>query len=273
MRTHRVSWPKTLLLALATVPFLYPFAFLIATAVKPVSEFQESSVALPSNPTTENLTDAWGEAGLGNAMLHSLLAVGISVAVTVLISACGAFWFLTHRGRISKTMRTIVVGTMALPASVFVIPLFVMLTERNWTNNLIVLGFVYAAWNAGFGTYLMYAYFDGLPGEILEAARVDGASEAQQLFRMLLPLSRPALATLAALAFLWSWSDLLISVILVQDPGRRTVTSSVALLADQFSTNTPRLAAGVLIALVPTLLVFAFGQRYIARGVTAGVGK
>ena len=90
---------------------------------------------------------------------------------------------------------------------------------------------------------------------------------------MLLPLSRPALATLAALAFLWSWSDLLISVILVQDPGHRTVTSSVALLADQFSTNTPRLAAGVLIALVPTLLVFAFGQRYIARGVTAGVGK
>jgi ABC-type glycerol-3-phosphate transport system permease component len=166
-----------------------------------------------------------------------------------------------------------VIGTMALPAAVFVIPLFVQLTEWRLTENLVVLGLAYAAWNAGFGTYLMYAYFDGLPAEIIEAAKVDGASELQQLFRLLLPLSRPAIATLAALSFLWSWSDLLISLVLIQDPSHRTITSAVASLADQYSTNTPRLAAGVLIALVPTLIVFAFGQRYIARGITAGVGK
>ena len=269
----RLNWPKTLLLAIATIPFLYPFAFLIATALKPVGEFQESAVALPKEPTLSNLTAAWGEAGMGAAMLHSMIAVGISVFVTLIISSAGAFWFLTHRGGISKATRAVVIGTMALPASVFVIPLFIQLTDWRLTDNLVILGLVYAAWNAGFGTYLMYAYFDGLPTEIIEAARVDGASELQQLFRLLLPLSRPALATLAALSFLWSWSDLLISIVLVQDPAKRTVTTAVSGLADQYSTNTPRLAAGVLIALVPTLIVFAFGQRYIARGITAGVGK
>ena len=160
----RTNWPKTLLLAIATIPFLYPFAFLIATALKPVGEFQESAVAASQGADTLPTSPPPGERpGCGAAMLHSMIAVGISVVVTLIISAAGAFWFLTHRGRISKATRAVVIGTMALPASVFVIPLFIQLTELEIDRQPVVLGLVYAAWNAGFGTYLMYAYFDGLP--------------------------------------------------------------------------------------------------------------
>jgi ABC-type glycerol-3-phosphate transport system permease component len=136
-----------------------------------------------------------------------------------------------------------------------------------------MLGVVYAAWNAPFGLYLMYAFFEGLPAEVLEAAQVDGANSVQALTRVLLPLSKPALATLAVLTFIWSWSDLLISVVLVQDPSRRLLTPATALLSDQFSTNVPKNTAAVLIAILPLLAVFLLGQRSLVRGILAGVGK
>ncbi len=163
---------------------------------------------------------------------------------------------------------------MAIPPPIFVIPLFVLLADWKATNNLVVLGFVYAAWNAGFGLYLMYTYYRGaIPPEVLEAAEVDGASSMRQFVRLVLPLSRPALATLAALVFVWSWSDLLLSVVLIQDSTRRTVVPATALLADRYFSDVPSQAAAVLIALVPMLLVFLVGQRYLKRGIMAGVGK
>jgi ABC-type glycerol-3-phosphate transport system permease component len=136
-----------------------------------------------------------------------------------------------------------------------------------------MLGVVYAAWNAPFGLYLMYAFFDGLPSDVLEAAQVDGANSLQSLLRVLMPLSKPALATLAVLTFIWSWSDLLISIVLVQDPSKRLLTPATALLSDQFSTNVPKNTAGVLIAVLPLLAVFLLGQRSLVRGILAGVGK
>ena len=119
----------------------------------------------------------------------------------------------------------------------------------------------------------MHAYFRSIPTEILEAAQVDGASLMAQFYRIILPLSKPAIATLAALTFVWSWGDLLLSVVLVQDPGQRTLTVSAALLSDQYSTDIPKNAAGVVVAIIPMLLVFLIGQRYLVRGIAAGVGK
>jgi ABC-type glycerol-3-phosphate transport system permease component len=108
---------------------------------------------------------------------------------------------------------------------------------------------------------------------VLEAAEVDGASSLRQFVRLVVPLSRPALATLAALVFVWSWSDLLISVILIQDANRRTIVPATALLADRYFSDIPSQAAAVLIGLVPMLFVFLVGQRYLKRGIMAGVGK
>jgi raffinose/stachyose/melibiose transport system permease protein len=264
---------RTALLLVAALPFVYPFVFLVSTALKPLSEFNEDAVGFPSSPTLTNLREAWNEASLGPAMLHSLVAVGVAVIVTMALSASGAYWFTRHRGRWSAALRWALIGTMAIPPPVFIIPLFVQLSDWGVTDNLVMLGVVYAAWNAPFGLYLMYAFFDGLPSEVLEAAEVDGASSLQSLLRVLMPLSKPALATLAVLTFIWSWSDLLISIVIVQDPSKRLLTPATALLSDQFSTNVPKNTAGVLIAILPLLAVFLLGQRSLVRGILAGVGK
>lgn len=264
---------KTGLMVVFTVPFLYPFFFLIATALKPVQQFDQNQLSLPSPITLSNLSGAWNFADLGAGMLHSLLAVGLGVVVTVAISATGAYWFLRHSGRLATALRVILIGTMAVPPPVFIMPLFVLLSNWGLTNNLLVLGFVYAAWNASFGLYLLHAYYRGIPEELMEAARLDGASHFQVFLRVVLPLARPALATLAVLTFVWSWSDLLVSVVLIQNAARRTLTTAVTLLSDQYSTNIPRNAAGVVIGLIPMLAVFLVGQRYLVRGILAGVGR
>jgi ABC-type glycerol-3-phosphate transport system permease component len=206
-------------------------------------------------------------------MLHSLVAVGIGVVVTVAISTLGAFWFTRHRGRFARVLRYALIGTMALPPPVFIVPLFILLSDRGLSSNLTVLGLVYAGWNASFGLYLVYTYMNGLPTDVIEAARIDGASALQLFLRVLLPLSRPVLATLAVLTFVFSWADLLIAVVLVQDPDKRLLTPATALLSDQYSTNIPQQAAGVAIAILPMLAAFVVGQRWLVRGITAGVGK
>jgi ABC-type glycerol-3-phosphate transport system permease component len=264
---------KTAILVVFCLPFLYPFVFLISTALKPLAVFNQNEAGLSSSFTFKNISDAWNFASLGPAMLHSAIAVAVAVVVTVLISAAGAFWFLRHEGRLARLARYALIGTMALPPPVFIIPLFVLLSSNGLSNSLIALGIVYAGWNGSFGLYLTYAYYRGLPPEVLEAAEVDGATGAQLLFRVLIPLSKPMLATLAVLTFIWSWSDLLISVVLIQSPARRLLTPATALLSNQYSTDTPRNAAGVLIAVVPILAVFLIGQRWLVRGILAGVGK
>jgi ABC-type glycerol-3-phosphate transport system permease component len=275
LRRNRHKWHvgRTTFLVLLASTFIYPFVFLVGTALKPLVAFGNNSVNLPRHPTFENLSSAWTGAGLGPAMLHSLVAVGIGVVVTVAISTLGAFWFTRHQGRFARFLRYALIGTMALPPPVFIVPLFILLSDRGLSSNLIVLGLVYAGWNASFGLYLVYTYMNGLPTDVIEAARIDGASARQLFLRVLLPLSMPVLATLAVLTFVFSWADLLIAVVLVQDPGKRLLTPATALLSDQYSTNIPQQAAGVAIAILPMLAAFVIGQRWLVRGITAGVGK
>lgn len=276
MRQRRLRWSptRTSILVVATLPFLYPFVFLVGTALSTNLHFTLDPSGFPSHPTTTNFSSAWTLAGLGPALLHSLVAVGVGVVVTVLVSAAGAFYFLLHRGKLAALLRVALIGTMALPPPVFIIPLYVLLNGWNLTNNLLILGCVYAAWNGSFGLYLMHSYYQrGIPDDVLEASQIDGASRWEQFRHIVLPLSRSAASTLAVLTFVWSWSDLLLAIVLIQDPGRRTLIPATTLLTTRYNTNIPINAAAVVIALVPMLIVFLGAQRFLQRGVLAGLGK
>jgi ABC-type glycerol-3-phosphate transport system permease component len=267
------SLSRTALLVVASIPFVYPFLFLLGTSLKTNPQFEDDPTGLPTSATFDNFHQAWALADLGHAMLNSLVAVSIAVVATVTVSACGAFWFMRHEGRFASSLRWALIALMAIPLPVFIIPLFLQLSDRGLTDNLIVMGLVYAGWNSTFGIYLSYSYFKGLPSEVLEAAYMDGASLLQQLRLVIVPLSRPMLATLAVFAFIWSWSDLLASVVIVQEPSKRLLVPATALLSDIHSGNVPRNTAAVVIALVPMLIVFLLGQRALVRGIVSGVGK
>lgn len=273
MSVRTSSWKRTSLMAVLSLPFLYPFLFLVNTALKPNREFERDATSFTSNPTSANLASAWNDAGLGGAMLNSLIAVSIAVVFTLVVSVSAAFWFIRHEGRWSTTWRILLIATTAIPLPVYIIPLFLQLSGKGLTDNLYVMGVIYAGWNASLGLYLIHTFLKAIPSELLEAARIDGANVWQQLVYMIVPLAKPMIATVAILSFVWSWGDLLAGVVIVQDPDRRLLVPATALLNDIHLSNIPRTAAAVLIAITPMFIVFMVGQRALVRGILAGSGK
>jgi ABC-type sugar transport system permease subunit len=258
------SWSpmRTALAIVITVPFVYPFVFLIGTAVKSQSEYVQNPLGIPHSFTLSNLSFAWNDAGLGHATINSLISVGVGVGVCLAISSTAAFYFRRNPGVVTNMLLTITVGFWVIPWVVWVIPFFIL------------LGIVYGTMSAPFAVFFLWAYFrNGIPDEVLDASAVDGASVLQQFRRIALPLSIPALATVAALTFVNLWGDLLMAIILLQDADKFTVTAAAAGLVGQYEFPTQRIAAASVISIAPMLLIFVLAQKAIMRGFTAGVGK
>jgi multiple sugar transport system permease protein len=166
-----------------------------------------------------------------------------------------------------------IIGLMAVPAAVLMIPLYRTVGQLGLIDTYPGLILTYAALNLPFSIYLVASYGAGLPREILEAARVDGAGLWATFRRIAVPLSYPALATLVTLNFLWLWNELLFGLLILQDPAKRTLQVGLATLQGQHTTPIPLLAAGLLVSLGPVLIVFFASQRNLARGLTAGAVK
>lgn len=273
-RNTSVSAPRTALVALLTIPFVYPFVFLLFTAIRGHLDYLRHPFAIPRSFTGANFAFAWNTAGIGRALGNSGIAVGSGVMVCCAVSSTAAYWLYRHPGRFGGLLVGLLAAALACPWVVWLIPMFVLVSQIGLANNLFVLGVVYAAINVPFATWLMLSYFkQGLPREILEASRVDGASLVQEFARVVVPSSLPGLATVAALMFVYMWGDLLFAVILLQDSSKFTVVPAAATLVAQFLPRHQESAAAALISIVPMLAVFLFAQRAIVRGFTAGVGK
>jgi raffinose/stachyose/melibiose transport system permease protein len=263
-----------MLMVVLAVPFVYPFVFLAFTAIKTEGEYFDDPIGLPSTATLDHLDYVWNKLHLDRAMVNSLTAVGIGVVVCCLIGATAAFWFGRHEGKLARGLLGVVVGFWVIPWVIWLIPFFVLVSQLGLLNNLYALGVVYATLNAPFAVYLLWSYYrQAIPREVLEAAEIDGAGLLQQFVRIILPLSLPALGTVAALAFVYMWGDLLFAVILLQDAEKFTLIPTAATLVGEFQTPVQRMAAGALISMLPMLLVFALAQRAIMRGVIAGVSR
>jgi ABC-type sugar transport system permease subunit len=276
LSARRLGWSpwRLLFVSVVAVTYLYPFFFLLSTALRPTLDYARNPLGFPTHLTLSHMVFAWNNANLGQAVLNSVLAVSVCVLVTVVISTLGAFWLRRHPGRVGGVVLTVVMASWLVPLVIFVLPLFVTLSRLHLTNNLPVLGVIYAATTVPFGLYFLSSYYkEGLPNEVLEAAAVDGASLLRTFARIVVPLTRPALGALAALAFVWAWGDLLVAVIMLSNPSRYTATVAAALLTGRFDFSPQAQAAAAVIAMIPMLVVFLMAQRAIVRGFTAGFGK
>lgn len=274
----RLSARRTIVLGLFLVPFIYPFFFLATVAVRTRADYIKSPLGLPREITGANLARAWELGNYDRAILNSLTVSVVSSVTLVVVSALAAFWFVRHRGRFSRLLFLGLVSAWLIPLVIYVIPLFVILSQLGLTDNLVLLGVLIAAVNVPFGLYLTVSYLrTGLPAEVLEAARVDGTSVWQEFRHIVLPLARPVLGTLAALGFISAWGDLLMSLILIQSADHYTMTIATSTI----SSNSARegeaavqvLAAAGLMAMLPLASVFLLFQRTIGRGLTAGIGR
>ena len=273
---RRQGW-SPIRLAIAIVlaaTYVLPFAFMIATALKPADQFLTDPAAWPRSLTLEHFRLAWRSAELGNALRNSAIAVGIGVVLCCAICSMAAFWFLRHRGRVASVLLAGFGSLWILPQVVWLIPFFLTLTTLNLTNNIYVLGVVYGTVFAPSFIWLLWAYFlQGLPADIIEAAEIDGATLFQQYVRIALPLSKPALGAVAALTFVFAWGDLLLAVVLLSDPDEFTVVPATANLAGRHTSGVQATTAAAVITMIPPMAIFLVAQKAIVRGITGGYSK
>jgi len=256
------------------IPFVYPFYFLIISALKTGQNYASNRLGLPHPVVFSQFSSAWRSASLGQSLLNSAIAAGIGAVVTVVLSAPAADWCARTKSR----TKGIVLGTVAcmwmIPTIIWVIPMFVELSRAHLTDNLLVLGFIYGVTNTPLGVYLLYAYLaDAVSTDIREAAIVAGAKPRHVFVRICLPIAVPVLSTIAALAFVWAWGDVLIAAVLLQSQSKWTVTLAATSFVSRYGISIQLEAAAAIISMLPMIVIFAIGQRGIIKGLTVGSGR
>jgi len=256
-----------LLLGAAIV--LFPLGIVFLTSL----ETPEASLIgnlLPDDPTLANYQEAWRRGkfllAFANSTLVALAVTGFQIITSAL--AGYALARLKFQGR--QAILLMVLATLVIPFQLLVIPVFLVLKWGHLINTYWALILPTAA--NGFGIFLLRQYFLTIPVELEEAAALDGANRLQILWRVMLPLSRPALVTLFLFTFIGEWNDLFKPLVFTTRPSLRTVQLALADFQEQFTNNWPLLMAAVVIATIPVVLLFIVGQRQFIRGIaTTGI--
>jgi ABC-type glycerol-3-phosphate transport system permease component len=256
------------------VPFICPFYFLVVTAFKSNNDYLHNQIGFPHHWVWAQFVSAWQTAGLGRALVNSAIAAGVGAIVLVVLAAPAADWCARTRSKRKAVFLGFVACVWMFPTIIWIIPLFVLLSHTGLTNSLLVLGVVYGVSNSPLCVFFLYSHLaDAVDKEIREAAAVDGARNLQVFLRISLPMSLPILATVAILAVVWAWGDVLIAVILLQSNSNWTVTIASTNFASHFYGALQQEAAAAIISMLPLIVIFAVGQKAIVKGLTVGSGK
>ncbi|MBN1895174.1 carbohydrate ABC transporter permease [bacterium] len=252
------------ILALCTVA---PFLWMILTSFKDLGDiFVYPPKWLPAGLHPENYVRAFQAAPFGRFYLNSL-AVALTVTAGQLVTcSMAAFAFARLRFRGRDLLFYIFLGTMMIPYHVTMIPSFMILHRLGWIDTykaLIVPGLASA-----FGTFLLRQFFLSIPKDLEDSAYIDGCSRFGVLWRIILPLSKPALATLAIFTFMGVFNDFIWALVVINSEEMRTVQLGLAVFRDRYVTEWDLLMAGSVTATLPILMVFFFAQKYFIKGIT-----
>lgn len=226
---------------------------------------------LPAQPTLEHYRTLFGTQGLGRQALNSLLISGAATGLSLAFNLSAGYGFakLKFKGR-EALFRTLL-GAMVIPGQVAMMPLFLMLKQMGLVNTY---AGALVPWLAGvFGIFLVRQYALGIPDDLLEAARLDGASEGQIFTRIVLPLLKPIVVTLAVLVFLGSWNDFMWPLIVLTDRELQTLPVALAGLSREHVQDTELMMAGSVLTVLPVLLLFLVLQRHYMKGLLMGSVK
>lgn len=264
---------KHAVLIAMSVIAMYPLYYMVITAFKSREEYLTSQFLPPLRPTLESIREALSNGDLLLWTFNSIVVTAVSVLVATAVSVLAAYALarMDFYGRDAFLNGT--VSLMVVPPVVLVVPLFLLMVQANLINTLPSVILVYVGLTIPISIYLLTNFFRALPYEIEEAARIDGCSSLGILWRVVLPLSAPALLTCVVVNSLFVWNELLVALVFLQSNESRTLVAGLTLFKGQFSVNEPLVMSGALIATVPMLVLYLFGQRYFIRGLVAGSGK
>jgi ABC-type glycerol-3-phosphate transport system permease component len=268
-----IKWPIFALLCVIAASIIYPLFFVTITSLRPNADYLQDPFGLPSVWTFDNFITLSTAYGVGRAFLNSLLvSIVASLIVLVLATIAGyALAKLPVPG--AKAVSTTFVSVMLIPGPVLIIPIYLVLARLGVVGSYQGLILVYVATGLPFATFFLSIAFRGIPNEVIEAARIDGAGFFRTLWSIVLPMGSSGIATLAVLQFLGVWNELIFAVILVRDQSMWLLTPTLATIGDRYLNDQPLVSAGLLLSASIPLILLAFASRYIMQGLQAGVSR
>jgi raffinose/stachyose/melibiose transport system permease protein len=266
----QAGFPYYLVLVILALFVLAPLMTLVFNALKPNAQIGLNPIAPPTKLTLSNFSQAWTDGNFAVTIRNSvIICLGSMIGVSV-ISGMAAYAMshleLPGRGGVA----TYLFLASAMPAQLFLVPLFFMWTKFHLVDNLFGLILIYWATDTPFATLLLRSFLQKIPKTYVEAARLDGASTFTALVRVVLPLARPGFLTVALISGLWSWNEFFWAITFIHDPNLRPVSTSFLAFSDENSANWALTSAAALFMVGPVLLLFLLLQRRFVNGLTAG---
>ena len=262
---------SVLLLVVLAVLMIFPLYWIITGSFKDARTINSATpVWFPVNPTTDNYTRLF-ERPAGIWMFNTVFMCVMSMLLTCVAAAMGGYALAKKRFTGRVVLFSVFVCAMALPKQVILIPLLKEMAFLNLHNTLWAVIFPTVGWP--FGVFLMKQFSENIPGEMLEAARIDGAGEARTFVNIVFPLIKPGVGALAIFTFITAWNDYFLQLIMLNDMDVLTISLGIAKLQSELSTDYGLIMAGAALGSVPIILIFLMFQKFFTRGITMGAVK
>ncbi|GAC1447190.1 MAG: carbohydrate ABC transporter permease [Ktedonobacterales bacterium] len=268
----------TAIVVVIAVLWLIPTLGLLVSSFRPAADIRATgwwaAFVPPWHFTVDNYVHVLQAQGIGPAFVNSLIIAIPGTVLPVLLAAVAAYAFAWMRFPGRDWIFLAIVGLLVVPIQMTLIPILGIFTGLNITGTYLAIWLAHTAYGLPFAVYLLRSFFGALPSDLLESARIDGASNTTIFLRLMLPLSVPSLASLAIFQFMWVWNDLLVALIVLGgNPERAPLTLTVANLVNSFGSNYEVLTAAAFISMALPLALFFSLQRYFVRGILAGSVK
>jgi len=263
--------PWHLVLIPLAIVMLIPMIWMIITSFETLNETRHfPPILIPSSIQWRNYTDVLQQAPFARWFMNTLIVTVVVVAGNLLFCSLAGYAFARIKFFGRDVVFILVLATLMIPFQVIIIPTFIIVRKLGLIDTLGAL--IVPNLAGAFGIFLLRQFFRSLPIELEEAARIDGASRLGVLFKIVLPLSGPVLATVAVITFLWTWNDFLWPLVTLYSPNNMTLQLGLTTFQGAHSTNTHLLMAANVMSVLPVLFLFVFAQRFFIRGIaTSGL--
>lgn len=253
---------------------LYPFLNLAFGSLKREGDFFADPVGPPHTVYWQNYVQAWQLARIPQFTVNSAIVATGTVLLTLFSAATCSFALSRFRFTGQRIIYLAFIILLTLPVQIYIIPLYVIVAKARLADNLLGLILCYSAGNLPLSVFLFKTYFDGIPAELLDSARLDGCSNWLTFCRIVLPLSKPILATVTIFTFVQAWNEFFLALVFIHNPDLQTLPLGLqAFFVNQFQTQFPQLFATLILSIAPIVIVYLLLQRQFIAGLTAGAVK
>jgi len=263
------TWIYISLILFALLVFL-PLLWLLFSSLKSQADLTMNTWGPPKVWVWSNYIKAWKGSKIDRYMLNSIYVTALTIIITIVTCTPFSFVLARFQFRFKRLLYFVAIAGMMIPIHSAVIPLYMMVGNLGQYNNLSMLALIYAAFRIPVSIFILEGFMSGIPRELEECAFIDGCSTRKLFMKIIVPLSRDGIVTISVLAVLACWNELLVAMLILSKPECKTLPIGLMGFITEYNSEYTQLAAGIMIAIIPSILFYIFAQEKIEKGMIAG---